>query len=64
MCAACVEYSKEKLTLSEFKTALREASAEDAAHLAQVERLIQQYGDKPDELKRIVKPKSPDMKDY
>lgn len=64
MCAACVEYGKEKLTIDEFKSALKEAAAENPTHKTQVERLIRDYGDQPDVLRRAVQPKGEDPKDY
>ena len=64
MCAACVEYAKEKLTLDEFKSALNEAAVDAPAHKAQVERLIKDHGSQPDVLRRAVTPKGEDPKDY
>lgn len=64
MCAACVEYGKEKLTLDEFKSALKEAAIDAPAHKEKVERLIRDYGNQPDVLRRAVQPKPEDPKDY
>ena len=64
MCAACIEYSKLRLTLNEFKSALREAAMDDPNHLAQVEELIKDYADKPEELARLLKPLQREIKDY
>ena len=64
MCAACVEYSKEKLTLDEFKSALKEAAVDAPVHQKNVERLIKDYGNQPDVLRRAVQPKPDDPKDY
>lgn len=52
MCIACIEYTKQKLTMGEFKSALRETTSEDENHMKEVNRLIQQYGNDPDELRK------------
>jgi hypothetical protein len=64
MCAACVEYGKEKLTLAEFKSALKEASRDNPDHQQRVEGMIKEYADKPEELRRAVKPLATPVKDY
>lgn len=64
MCAACVEYAKEKLTMPEFRSALREASMDNPAHQKQVEQLIEKYAEKPAELRELVKPLPGEVKDY
>lgn len=55
MCVACLEYTKDKLTVNEFRSALREMTQEDKAHREAVERLFQQYGQQPEELKKQLK---------
>lgn len=55
MCVACIEYTKDRLNISEFKSALREMTMEDQRHLREVERLFREFGDKPDELKQKLR---------
>ncbi len=55
MCVACLEYTRDKLTANEFKSALREMTVEDQRHLQEVERLFREYGQKPDELKKKLR---------
>lgn len=52
MCIACIEYTKQKLTVGEFKSALRETTAEDEKHRKEVAKLLEQYSSDPDELKK------------
>jgi hypothetical protein len=52
MCAACIEYTKDRLTTKEFQSALRETTMENKRHQADVERLIRENGSNPDELKK------------
>ena len=47
MCAACIEYAKDKLTSNEFRAALKEMTLEDKSHLAEVENLIKQNQGQP-----------------
>jgi rubrerythrin len=62
MCIACLEYTKDKLTLSEFKAAFREMTEKDKAHAQEVQRLLVQYANDPEELKKhmraLLPPKS------
>lgn len=62
MCIACLEYTKDKLTLGEFKAAFREMTEDDKAHAQEVQRLLEKYAGEPDELKRqmraLLPPKS------
>lgn len=55
MCAACIEYTKDTLKLNEFKSALRETTREDAAHLREVEHLIQESGADEQKLKKSLR---------
>ena len=55
MCAACIEYTKDKLNINEFSSALREMTQEDNAHAEEVSRLIKQYAGQPDELKKQLR---------
>ncbi len=55
MCAACVEYIKDKLTEAEFKSALKEITREDKAHATEVEQLVQKHAGKPEELKKQLR---------
>jgi hypothetical protein len=55
VCAACVEYTKDRLTTNEFKSALAETTREDRDHREEVERIIQENSEKPDELKQKIK---------
>lgn len=64
MCAACIEYTKDKLTIQEFKSALKETTMDDRTHREQVEKLIENYGDDPDALKNILRPLQKETKDY
>ena len=52
MCIACIEYTKDKLTLNEFSSALREMSLDDKLHAEEVASLIQKYANDPKELKK------------
>ena len=52
MCMACIEYAKQKLTMGEFKSALRETASKDEEHLREVKRLIEQYSSDPAELRK------------
>ncbi len=52
MCAACVEYTKDKLTIDEFGSALQEMTREDKAHADAVNQLIREYSGKPEQLKK------------
>ena len=54
MCMACVEYTKDKLTLNELKSNLRETTAGNPDHLRDVNRIIQDNGSNPKELKRLL----------
>ncbi len=56
MCAACIEYTKDKLTTNEFKAALRETTAENPAHLRDVERVLRENASRPpEELKQKLR---------
>ena len=55
MCIACLEYTKDKLTLSEFRSAFREMTEDDKAHFEEVEKLMKQYADDPEELKEQMR---------
>ena len=54
MCMACVEYMKDKLTLNELKSNLRETTMGDADHQKAVEKIIQENAANPQELKRLL----------
>ncbi len=64
MCVACTEYIKNKMTTFELKSAVKEASRENPTHLGQVEKLIEEHSDDPEELKRLLKPLETNKKDY
>ncbi len=64
MCVACNEYIKDRLTSTEFKSALKEASMDNPTHKEQVEGLIKEYGEQPEELKKLLKPLETNKKDY
>jgi hypothetical protein len=55
MCAACIEYTKDRLTTQEFKSALRETTMEDRRHLAEVERLVREHAGSPEDLKKKLR---------
>jgi len=55
MCAACIEYTKDKLTIEEFGSALREMTQENKAHADAVNRLMKEYAGKPEQLKKELK---------
>lgn len=55
MCMACIEYTKDKLTSAEFKSALKEVSREDADHVREVERILQEFANDPERLKKELK---------
>ncbi len=55
MCAACIEYTKDRLNADEFRSALREMTVEDQEHARLVEELIRTYAGQPEELKRQLK---------
>ena len=50
MCVACIEYTKNKMTTNELKSALRETTRSDSGHQAEVEKLIRE-NENPDDLK-------------
>ncbi len=52
MCIACLEYTKDKLNISEFSFALREMTQEDKAHYEEVARLLKEFANQPEELKK------------
>lgn len=54
MCAACVEYTKDKLNIKEFSSALGEMAIEDQAHVDKVRQILETYGNKPEELKKEI----------
>ena len=54
MCVACLEYIRERLTPTEFKSALVEMTVDDVAHRQEVDRLIREYSNQPDELKKKI----------
>jgi hypothetical protein len=51
MCAACLEFIKEKLTVNELRSALREMTVDDPGHLKQVTSIIDRSKD-PAEIKK------------
>lgn len=55
MCVACLQYTKDKLNVNEFRSAMREMTIEDKAHGEAVKRLLEMYADKPEELKKRLK---------
>lgn len=55
MCIACLEYTRDKLTANEFRSALREMTVEDQRHMQEVERLFSVFGNQPEELKKRIK---------
>lgn len=55
MCIACLEYTKDKLTLGEFKAAFREMTEDDKAHALEVQRLMDEYASDPEELKKKMR---------
>lgn len=55
MCMACVEYTKDKLTLNEFSFALREMTWDDKKHADDVAALMKEFANDPDELKKQLK---------
>jgi hypothetical protein len=55
MCIACLEYIKDSLNADELKFALREMTVEDAAHRAEVERLMRELAGNPEELKKKLR---------
>lgn len=44
MCAACIEYTKDRLTTNELKSALRETTVDDRQHFEEVDKLIRESG--------------------
>ncbi len=54
MCIACIEYTKDTLSLNEYKSALFEMTREEQEHYKEIEKLIQQYGHDPKELKKQI----------
>ncbi len=62
MCAACVEYTKEKLNLNELKSALKETTQQDPGHLKEVSDLIHQFGNDPKELGKELRKKLDEIK--
>jgi hypothetical protein len=54
MCAACIEYTKEKLNVNELKSALRETTMDNPKHYTEVDGLIQKHGSNPKELKKEI----------
>ncbi len=52
MCVACIEFLKDKLTLKEFQSALKETTIDDPKHLSEVSQSIRDAGDDLDEVKR------------
>lgn len=55
MCIACLEYSKDKLTDKEFRSALRETTENDRRHFEEVERIFREAGNDPDKLKEKIR---------
>ncbi len=55
MCAACLEFIKDKLTVKELASALKEASSNDPNHLDVVRTLIDKSADNPTKLKENLK---------
>lgn len=55
MCAACIEYTKDKLTVDEFKSALKEMTLESKQHVEAVQKLVRELASKPDQLKKELK---------
>ena len=52
MCIACLEYTRDRLTEGEFRSALRETTMEDRRHREEVERLMRELAGQPEELKK------------
>ena len=55
MCIACLEYTKDRLNVNEFRSALREMTVENQRHLQEVERLFREFGSNPEELKKKLR---------
>ena len=52
MCVACIEFTKDKLTVNEFSFALREMTQEDKEHFEAVSKILKEFAGQPDEIKR------------
>jgi hypothetical protein len=59
MCVACIEFIKGTLNVTEFKSALRETTMEDAAHLIEVERAMSSGSNDAEELRKKLKAQTP-----
>ena len=55
MCIACIEYTKDKLNINEFTSALREMTQEDKQHADDVAKLLKEFASQPEELKKRLK---------
>ena len=55
MCVACIEYTKDKLNIGEFTSALREMTMEDKAHAEAVAKILKEFSGQPNELKKRLK---------
>jgi hypothetical protein len=54
MCVACIEYIKDHLNAAELKGALRETTVDDAEHRQEVERIMREHANNPQDLKRAL----------
>jgi hypothetical protein len=55
MCIACTEWIKDRLTLKEFRSALRETTRDDEPHLDEVNRILIDSGDDANLAKEALK---------
>lgn len=60
MCVACIEYTKDRLNLNEFNSALREMTMDDQKHAEEVARILKEFAGKPDEIKKHLEALSRD----
>ncbi len=55
MCVACLEFIKDKLTVNEFRSALREMTVDDPNHLSRVNQILSSQKSTEDQKKDLQK---------
>jgi hypothetical protein len=55
MCIACTEWIKDRLTLKEFRSALRETTRDDQRHFEEVDQVLAETGEDSNLAKEALK---------
>ncbi len=55
MCIACTEWIKDRLTLKEFRSALRETTRDDQRHFEEVDQVLAEAGEDSNLAKEALK---------